>query len=82
MKKRKHWKINSHVYLQGHVAPGVLPYVVTHRRWTHGTDWLNETAAETYVPLLSMLNEIVASGRFPRITVGVTPVLSEQLTDD
>lgn len=60
----------------------MLPYVVAHGRWPHGTDWLNETAAETYVPLLSMLNEIVDSGRSPRITVGVTPVLSEQLADD
>ena len=64
-KKGKHWKINRHVYLQRHIALEVLAYVVAHGRWPHGTDWLNETAAETYVPLLSMLNEIVDSGRSP-----------------
>ena len=58
-----------------------LPYVLSHGRWPHGTDWLNEAAAETYVPLLSMLNDLVAEGLSPRITIGVTPVLTEQLAD-
>ena len=29
-----------------------LPYVLSHGRWPHGTDWLSEAAAETYLPLL------------------------------
>ena len=59
-----------------------LPYVLSHGRWPHGTDWLNEAAAETYVPLLSMLNDLAKEGRSPRITVGVTPVLTEQLSHE
>lgn len=58
-----------------------LPYVLSHGRWPHGTDWLNEAAAETYVPLLSMLTDLVAEGLSPSITIGVTPVLTEQLAD-
>ena len=28
-----------------------LPYVIGHGRWPHGMDWLNEAAAESYIPL-------------------------------
>lgn len=56
-----------------------LPYVLSHGRWPHGTDWLNEAAAETYLPLLNMLYELVDEGYSPKITIGLTPVLVEQL---
>lgn len=59
-----------------------LPYVLSHGRWPHGTDWLNEAAAETYIPLLAMLNDLSEQGITPNITVGVTPVLTEQLADE
>ncbi len=59
-----------------------LPYVIAHGRWPHGMDWLNEAAAETYVPLLQILDRLLAEGRQPRLTVGLTPVLTEMLADD
>ncbi len=59
-----------------------LPYVLAHGRWPHGMDWLNEAAAETYIPLLNVLTDLVAEGRSPRLTLGLTPVLCEQLADE
>jgi 1,4-alpha-glucan branching enzyme len=59
-----------------------LPYVLDHGRWPHGTDWLNEAAAETYVPLLNALNDLVAEGIPSKLTIGISPVLAEQLADE
>lgn len=56
-----------------------LPYVLSHGTWPHGTDWLNEAAAETYVPLLNVFNRLVDEGMSPKVTVGLTPVLTEML---
>ncbi|MCH7922887.1 MAG: DUF1957 domain-containing protein [Nitrospinae bacterium] len=58
-----------------------LPYVVGHGRWPHGMDWLNEAAAETYIPLLNVLYALVDEGISPGVTMGLTPVLCEQLRD-
>ncbi|MBI5189744.1 MAG: DUF1957 domain-containing protein [Nitrospirae bacterium] len=58
-----------------------LPYVLSHGRWPHGADWLNEAAAETYIPLLDIFNKLVGEGISPRVTMGITPVLTEQLRD-
>ena len=59
-----------------------LPYVLGHGRWPHGADWLNEAAAESYIPLLNVMNRLVAEGISPKVTVGLSPVLAEQLTDE
>ena len=59
-----------------------LPYVLSHGRWPHGTDWLCEAAAETYLPILRMLGELIAEGHHPKLTIGLSPVLCEQLADD
>jgi 1,4-alpha-glucan branching enzyme len=56
-----------------------LPFVLGHGRWPHGTDWLAEAAVETYIPLLGALRRLGRDGITPRITVGITPVLAEQL---
>ena len=58
-----------------------LPYVLDHGRWPHGMDWLNEAMAETYIPLIDLLYRLLEEGYSPRITIGVTPVLAEQLSD-
>ena len=39
------------------VLHGHLPYVLRHGTWPHGEDWLYEAAAETYLPILAMLDE-------------------------
>jgi 1,4-alpha-glucan branching enzyme len=56
-----------------------LPWVLHHGRWPHGVDWLNEAAAETYLPLWRALHGRAREGRSPGVTLGLTPVLCEQL---
>jgi 1,4-alpha-glucan branching enzyme len=64
------------------VLHGHLPYVLRHGTWPHGEDWLYEAAAETYLPLLGMIDECAFLNAPPHITVGLTPVLLEQLAHD
>jgi 1,4-alpha-glucan branching enzyme len=56
-----------------------LPYVLSHGTWPHGTDWLNEAAAETYIPLLNVFNRLKDEGMSPRVTVGLTPVVLTEM---
>jgi len=58
-----------------------LPYTRAAGRWPHGEEWLHEAAAETYVPLLDMLSRLRADGIRGGVTLGLTPVLLEQLAD-
>jgi len=64
------------------VLHGHLPYVLSHGRWPHGTDWLSEATAETYLPIIRALGGLVAEGYRPKLTMGLSPVLCEQLADD
>jgi 1,4-alpha-glucan branching enzyme len=61
---------------------GHLPYVLRHGVWPHGEDWLYEAAAETYLPLLAMLGHCALHQVSPRLVLGLTPVLLEQLDHD
>ena len=56
-----------------------LPWVLHHGRWPHGVDWLNEATAETYLPLWRVLHDRAQDGRPLGVTLGLTPVLCEQL---
>ncbi len=58
-----------------------LPFVLNHGRWPHGADWLNEAATESYIPLLDAAQRLVREGVSPKWTVGISPVLAEQLAD-
>ena len=58
-----------------------LPYCRKAGRWPHGEEWLHEAASETYIPLLNALNDLIADGVRPRLTIGITPILTEQLAD-
>lgn len=62
------------------VLHGHLPYVLTHGTWPHGSDMLFECAAESYLPLLQVFDRLVAEGVSPKVTMGITPVLAEQLS--
>ncbi|HEX7010729.1 MAG TPA: 1,4-alpha-glucan branching protein domain-containing protein [Phycisphaeraceae bacterium] len=64
------------------VLHGHLPYVLRHGTWPHGEDWLYEAAAETYLPILAMIDECVFFNAMPKLTMGLTPVLLEQLTHE
>ncbi len=64
------------------VLHGHLPWVLHHGRWPHGEDWLHEAATETWLPLLEVLERCARSEISPRWTLGLTPILLEQLTSE
>src|ERR1051325_5363800 len=58
---------------------GHLPYVLHHGRWPHGSVWLCEGALDSYLPLIEAL-QALEKERIPApITLGITPVLANQL---
>jgi 1,4-alpha-glucan branching enzyme len=58
-----------------------LPYARNAGKWPHGEEWLHEAIADTYLPILNALNELVDEGVPFRLTIGITPILAEQLSD-
>jgi 1,4-alpha-glucan branching enzyme len=64
------------------VLHGHLPYVLHHGIWPHGESWLYEGAAETYLPLLELLDELADRDVRYGLTIGITPVLLEQLAHE
>lgn len=56
-----------------------MPYVMGHGSYPHGEHWLYEAAAECYLPILNMLNELDSSKRNIQITLDISPILCEQL---
>ncbi|MBW8038812.1 MAG: DUF1957 domain-containing protein [Planctomycetes bacterium] len=61
------------------VLHGHMPYVLRHGVWPHGEDWLYEAAAETYLPLLAVIDECKYLHCNHQLTIGLTPILLEQL---
>lgn len=59
-----------------------LPWVLHHGRWPHGSDWLTEAAVDTYLPLVEALESLERRGVPAPVTLGVTPVLANQLAHD
>lgn len=58
-----------------------IPYCRNAGRWPHGEEWLHEAASDTYIPLLDALYDLKLRGYPFRLTLGLTPVLLEQLAD-
>lgn len=58
-----------------------LPYARLAGRWPHGEEWIHEAAVETYIPLLETLYDLREEGIPFRLTIGITPILAEQLAD-
>ncbi len=58
-----------------------LPYARQAGMWPHGEEWVHEAIAETYVPLLVALYDLREEGVDFKLTVSVTPILAEQLSD-
>ncbi len=58
-----------------------LPYVRKAGRWPHGEEWIHEAASETYIPLLNTLYDLKEDNVQFRLTLGLTPILAEQLAD-
>lgn len=63
------------------VLHGHMPAVLGHGVWPHGADWLHEAAAESYLPFVAAARALEADGVPWKATVGLTPVLCEQLRD-
>jgi len=58
-----------------------LPYCRKAGRWPHGEEWIHEAAAETYIPMLNSFYDLRAEGVKWKLTLGITPILTEQLAD-
>src|SRR5437762_3488767 len=59
---------------------GHLPYVLQHGRWPHGSVWLCEAAFDSYLPLIEALQALEREKIAAPITLGITPVLANQLS--
>ena len=59
-----------------------IPYVKRQGKWPFGEVWLFEAMAETYIPLLNAIGELHDQGIKAKLTVGITPILAEQLNDE
>jgi 1,4-alpha-glucan branching enzyme len=58
-----------------------LPYARNAGKWPHGEEWIHEAIADTYLPILDALNDLVDEGTQFKLTIGITPILAEQLAD-
>ena len=56
-----------------------IPYVLGHNQLEE--EWLFEAVAESYLPLLYGFRRLILQDISPQVTLGLTPVLLEQLAD-
>lgn len=58
-----------------------LPWLAHHGRWPVGEEWLYQSWAASYLPLLRVLRTLADEGRSGLLTLGLTPVVTAQLDD-
>ena len=58
-----------------------LPWLAHHGRWPVGEEWLYQSWAAAYLPLMRALRTLADEGREGLLTLGVTPVVHAQLDD-
>ncbi|MEM6109725.1 glycoside hydrolase family 57 protein [Mycobacterium sp. 050272] len=58
-----------------------LPWLAHHGRWPVGEEWLYQSWAAAYLPLLRVLRTLADEDRHRLVTLGVTPVVNAQLDD-
>ncbi|WP_197380821.1 1,4-alpha-glucan branching protein domain-containing protein [Mycolicibacterium mengxianglii] len=58
-----------------------LPWLAHHGRWPVGEEWLYQSWAASYLPLLRVLRTLAAEGRQSVVSLGLTPVVTAQLDD-
>ncbi len=58
-----------------------LPWLAHHGRWPVGEEWLYQSWAAAYVPLMRVLRTLAAEDRHHLVTLGMTPVVTAQLDD-
>jgi 1,4-alpha-glucan branching enzyme len=59
-----------------------LPYYRKAGMWPFGEENLYDAMVETYIPLLNALSDLRDEGIRARVSIGITPILAEQLDDD
>jgi 1,4-alpha-glucan branching enzyme len=59
-----------------------MPYVRLSEKWPHGEEWIHEAITETYIPLIGALNQLRKEDVRFQLTLGITPILAEQLADE
>ncbi|MBW3658140.1 MAG: DUF1957 domain-containing protein [Actinobacteria bacterium] len=72
-----------------HGAPGEvafvlhthLPYLKHHGTWPVGEEWLFQAWAESWLPVTAMLLRLAEDGHRDVLTLGVTPLVAEQVAD-
>ncbi|NQU36138.1 MAG: DUF1957 domain-containing protein [Actinobacteria bacterium] len=58
-----------------------LPWLAHHGSWPVGEEWLYQSWASSYLPVMDVFNRLAAQGRRNLVTLGVTPILAAQLDD-
>ncbi|WP_308257455.1 1,4-alpha-glucan branching protein domain-containing protein [Pseudonocardia lacus] len=58
-----------------------LPWLAHHGRWPVGEEWLYQSWAHSYLPVVDVLHRLAERGHRDLLTLGVTPVLAAQLDD-
>lgn len=58
-----------------------LPWLAHQGRWPVGEEWLYQSWADSYLPVVRELRTLADEGRTELLTLGVTPVLAAQLDD-
>jgi 1,4-alpha-glucan branching enzyme len=58
-----------------------LPWLAHHGRWPVGEEWLYQSWAAAYLPLVRVLRTLAAEDRSHLVTLGMTPVVTAQLDD-
>jgi 1,4-alpha-glucan branching enzyme len=58
-----------------------LPWLAHHGRWPVGEEWLYQSWAHAYLPVLDVVERLAAEGHRDLLTLGVTPVLAAQLDE-
>jgi 1,4-alpha-glucan branching enzyme len=58
-----------------------LPWLAHHGRWPVGEEWLYQSWAAAYLPLMRVLRTLAAEDRSHLVTLGMTPVVTAQLDD-
>ncbi len=59
-----------------------LPWYRKAGMWPFGEESVYECLAETYIPLLNAVSDLYDEGLPAKLTIGLTPILQEQLADE
>jgi len=58
-----------------------LPWLLHHGSWPVGEEWLYQSWAHAYLPVIDVLTRLGDAGYRDLITLGVTPIVNDQLDD-